>query len=282
MGESGWSMTLRQVVCDEGQPAASTPKRTAGRAPDGGNMAGGCVGLIPAQIGSRKFPGRGKFAYVSDAGKAALMRASSRLAVKPSDFIYIQEDDADHLFFILSGHVRLSHIMEDGSAILSSILPAGEAFGELGVFEGGSYCDTATAAGKVVLLAIHARAFRGICLEYGEIEQALARLVARRYRAYIEVTRNLSLKSLPARLAICLLRLIDSIGAHVDYFGREVPCIGPMVTQSDLGLMSRGSRGNVNRALRNWERSQWIAQQDRSILVLNREKLEAFAVSEGL
>ena len=34
-----------------------------------------------------------------------------------------------------------------------------------------------------------------------------------------------------------------------------------------------GSRGNVNRALRNWERSQWIAQQDRSILVLNREKL---------
>ena len=245
-------------------------------------MSGGCVGVVPAQIGSRKFPTRGEFAHLSDAAKATLMRVSSRLAVKPNDFIYIQEDEADHLFFILSGHVRLSHIMEDGSAILSSVLPAGEAFGELGVFEGGSYCDTATAAGKVVLLAINTRVFRAICLEFGEIEQALARLVARRYRAYIEVTRNLSLKSLPARLAICLLRLIDSVGAQVSYFGREVPCIGPMVTQSDLGLMSRGSRGNVNRALRNWERSQWIAQQDRSILVLNREKLEAFAVSEGL
>ena len=103
------------------------------------------------------------------------------------------------------------------------------------MFDGGTYCDTATAAGKVTLQAIHVRNFRAICNEHSDLEKALARLVARRYRGYIEVTRNISLKSLPARLATCLLRLIDSVGAQMHYFGRDVPCIGPMVTRATSG-----------------------------------------------
>jgi len=64
--------------------------------------------------------------------------------------------------------------------------------------------------------------------------------------------------------------------------GREVACIGPMVTQTDLGLMARGARGNVNRALKSWERSGWIAIVDRSIAILDRSKLEHLAFEDGL
>ena len=55
-----------------------------------------------------------------------------------------------------------------------------------------------------------------------------------------------------------------------------------MVTQADLGLMARGARGNVNRALKAWERAGWIAIQDRNILILDRNRLEALSVEEGL
>jgi hypothetical protein len=51
-----------------------------------------------------------------------------------------------------------------------------------------------------------------------------------------------------------------------------------MISQTDLGLMARGARGNVNRALKSWEREGWIAMRDRTVLVLNRPRLEALAI----
>jgi hypothetical protein len=46
--------------------------------------------------------------------------------------------------------------------------------------------------------------------------------------------------------------------------------------------MARGARGNVNRALKSWERAGWIAIVDRSIAILDRAKLERLAFEDGL
>ena len=57
--------------------------------------------------------------------------------------------------------------MDDGSAILYAILPAGESFGELGVFEDNSYCDMATAVGATVVAGVSAKVFRaGVATPY--------------------------------------------------------------------------------------------------------------------
>ncbi len=170
--------------------------------------------------------------------------------------------------------------MEDGSAILYAILPAGESFGELGVFDGGKQVDMATALGMTVVAGVSTRVFRALSARYPELNGALAGLVARRYRSYIDLTRNLSLKTLPARVAQALLRLADGLGTTAQHGGREVPIVGSVVTQSDLGLMARGARGNVNRALKTWERLGWIVIRDRAILVVNRSRLEALSFED--
>jgi len=197
-----------------------------------------------------------------------------------NEFIYLQEDDAEQLYFVRAGHVRLSQLLEDGSAILFAILPPGEAFGELGVFERGLHCDMATAVGSATVASVSARTFRSLGQRHPELDQALARLVARRYRSYIELTRNLSLRSLSARLAQAVLRLADGLGTRMPYKGRDCACIGSVVNQTDLGLMARGARGNVNRALKSWERSGWIVTQNRSIIIVDRNKLELLALQE--
>jgi len=212
--------------------------------------------------------------------REALMGVSIRRNYGNNEVVYLQDGEATHLYFVVPGHVRLSYIMEDGSAILFAILPAGDSFGELGVFDGSAYSDMATVVGSATLAAVPLRSLRALSDRFPEIGGALGRLVARRYKSYIELTRNLSLKTLAARLAQAVLRLADGLGSRVKLDGRDLPCVGSVVTQADLGLMARGARGNVNRALKAWERAGWIAIKDRSIVIMDRTKLESLAVED--
>jgi CRP/FNR family cyclic AMP-dependent transcriptional regulator len=219
-----------------------------------------------------------EFARVSDDAKNALIATSSRRTYANNEVIYLQEECAHSLHFVVSGHVRLSYVLDDGSAILYAILPAGDSFGELGVFDGGLHCDMAMGIGNAVVGSVSVRKFHALCDRFPPLSDCIAQLVARRYRSYIELTRIMSLKTLPGRLAQALLRLADGLGTETNYCGRVVPCVGPVVTQADLGLMARGARGSVNRALKNWQREGWLLLKDRAIVIANRAALEAIAL----
>lgn len=221
-----------------------------------------------------------EFTNMSIQARQALFSISIRRCYRKGEIIYLQDDDAENFYIIISGHVRVSYLMEDGSSVLCAVLPSGQSFGELGVFEAGRHCDMVTAIDDVMVALIPARTMRALGARHSELDLALARLVARRYRCYVELTRALSLKSLPARLAQAILRLASSLGTRTIYAGREVSCIGSMITQSDLGMMARGARGNVNRTLKAWERAGWIAMPARTILVLDGTRLEQLSAEE--
>ncbi len=222
------------------------------------------------------------FGSLDAEAEAALDAATTHRLLGPNEFVYLQDDDASHLYFVRSGHVRLSYLLEDGSPILFGVLPAGQSFGELGIFEDGQHADMATSIGTSSVYCIPAGTFRSLRARYPALGEALARTVAKRYRSYILLTRTLGLKTLQARLSQCLLRVADGLGDRADSSGRQVLQVGAFVTQSDLGLMARGARGNVNRALKLWEREGWIAIRDRNILILDRDCLEAIALDDGL
>ena len=222
------------------------------------------------------------FATVGQEATNALSRVTIRRSFNTGECIYMQDDEAKYLHVVQSGYVRLSYMMEDGSAVLHAILAAGETFGELGVFEQSHYPDMATAVGPVVTACIPVSSFGEVARHHPTLSRALSQAVANRYRSYLILTRHLSLKTLSARLAQALLRLADGFGLTVVHEGRPVNMIGAMVTQTDLGLMARGSRGNVNRALKAWERAGWIASKDRCILITDRASLETVATEEGL
>lgn len=107
-------------------------------------------------------------------------------------------------------------------------------------------------------------------------------LVAQRYRSYIELTRIMSLRRLQSRISLALLRLADSLDQYASHEGKKYLCVGSVVTQSDLAIMARGSRGNINRTLKVWERAGWIIVKSRTILITDRAALESVALEDGL
>jgi len=218
---------------------------------------------------------------LSEETLAELFRHGHVRHLRPNDFVYLQEDEATSFYFVQSGHIKLSYLLEDGTPILFSVLPPGESFGELGIFDGEGHAEMATSVGESTVISITRTALHALSERSCELEQALGRTIARRYRSYISLSRILGLKTLSGRLSQCLVRLADVLGERVTYNGRDVLQIGSYVTQTDLGLMARGARGNVNRALKAWAEAGWIAMDHRRILILERSSLENAAFDEG-
>jgi CRP-like cAMP-binding protein len=217
------------------------------------------------------------FDNVSEEAKVILHAHSRRKQLAANTIVYFQDDPAHTLFIIDRGHVRLSHIMEDGSVALYAIIPQSASFGEVGAFDRLGYCDTASTIDAVELTAISLNWMDKEGAPYNELRTVIARMISKRYRAHMEFARALYLPTLTARLALSIIRLLDSLGNEIRYQNKMVPVLGPVVTQRDLGAMARGTRENVNKILRAWIADGLVVVEDRHIIVTNRTKLEAIA-----
>lgn len=222
----------------------------------------------------------GLFDSIGEDGLEALQRISIRRTFADGQIIHMQDDDARFLNVIVAGHVRLSYIMEDGSAVLHDVLSRNVTFGEFGILDRSAYADMATAAGRVSLISLPSAALLDLASASPPLWGALRSAVANRFRTYMTLVRDLSLPALPARLARTLIRVADRFDTWTEHEGRRTQVIGAMVTQTDLGLMARGSRGNVNRNIQAWQKTGWIMLKHRSILILDRQALENIALRQ--
>lgn len=203
-----------------------------------------------------------------------MVAASAPKCYRKGETVYFQEDEADHLYFLAAGYVRLSSLTRNSAEFTYAILRPGDTFGELGVFQRSQYADTAIALNSVTAYRIRRDVLNMLSRTSMPTCQALSDLVAERFRTYVDATRCLTMNSLSARLAETLLRLGSQIGEPASLDGRPAIKIGAFVTQSDIGGMVRSTRSNVNRCLKEWERAQAIRIQDRSIIILNTSFLE--------
>lgn len=219
---------------------------------------------------------------LSTLGPAAVQHVTSHArerALGANDIVYHQDDQSTHFFVVQSGYVRLSYITEEGFVSLFAIMAPGGTFGEAGVLGGFDHVETASTIGPTRVMAISADCMKGEGPGPDELRAAVARLVARRYLSQMQLTRALYLPKLSQRLAHALLQLLGSLGNTLRYKGAMVECLGPVVTQSDLGSMARGTRENINKTLRRWEKDGLIGLEDRHILILDKPRLENVALA---
>ncbi|MEL7348749.1 MAG: Crp/Fnr family transcriptional regulator [Pseudomonadota bacterium] len=213
------------------------------------------------------------FAGLSPMARAAMGESFIDRVYEPNAVIYLQHDDPEGLFLVISGHVRLANVLDDGSVLLTSVLGPGAVFGELPCFDGGLHQDAATALGRVRISVLTPPRLSRLRQAHPSVCDALGRHVADRSRAFVDVVTTMFLPSLAARLAQVLLRLTREVGTMTDS-GVDIV---PVITQSDLGAMARGSRENVNKLLKAWERGGFLQLKDRRISVLDIEELSRIA-----
>lgn len=118
---------------------------------------------------------------------ALLILKVKQQSFKAGELIFNQDADADEMFFIIGGQVRIIR-SENGASKQLAVLDHGETFGEMGIISGQPRTATAEAVSDVRVYKLLKRDLEDVLLEYPELKQELKDLADKR-------VDDLSLKS---------------------------------------------------------------------------------------
>ena len=178
-------------------------------------------------------------------------RAQSYRAGEP---IFLMGSIGTSMMLVQTGEVRITFPSSDGRAVSLSELKPGAVFGEIALLDGGERSADATASTNCTLLVFDRHVFVGLLENNWPLAEAVLKLVCARLRRSDERMADLAFFDLPGRLAKILLTR-----------AKPTPAGGPLRvsdTQGALAALVGGSRENVNRYLRKWQKERLVAVAD--------------------
>src|SRR5580700_8462246 len=172
-------------------------------------------------------------------------------------------DPGHNMMAIVVGTVRISLPTARGREIILADLPAGELFGEIAMLDGKPRSANATALTKCELLVLERRDVLPVLEKYPAACLKMMEILCARIRRSDERMSEIAFFDLPARLAKTLL--------HYPAPGHDPPRLS--LSQSELADMAGGTRENVNRCMREWQRRGILELRDRWTIILKPDVL---------
>jgi len=188
---------------------------------------------------------------------------------QPGQMICAEGQPGDRLYIIVSGKVKIARRAPDGRQNLQAVLGPSDMFGELAVFDPGPRSASATAVTEVRAMFTDRAALRAWIADHPEIAEQLLRVLARRLRRTIENQVELICTDVAGRLAKQLLQLAQQFGSQYDGAMR----VPHDLTHEEIAQLIGASRETVNKALNDFARRGWIQLLDKSVLILDSERL---------
>jgi len=186
------------------------------------------------------------------------------------DVLFSEGEPGDKLYVIESGKIKLGHTASDGRESLIAVLGAGEMIGELSLFDPGPRTATAAALTNCKVLAMGHEALLPWLVGRPDLAVSLLAALARRLRRTNEALADLVFSDVPGRVAKALLELGSKFGEPVP----EGLLVTHDLTQEELAQLVGASRETVNKALADFSQRGWMRIEQRSVTLLDLERLE--------
>ena len=203
--------------------------------------------------------------------RQAFEAAARQRSYAAGQTVYAQGDRGDEMYHIRSGVVRLSFLKEDGRELIHTLFHAGDCFGVSSLIDGEPRPQTAEAQDPCEIGVITRKTFDTIRARSRAFDNALLLLLIGDVRKLITRVNDLSLDSLPSRLARRLLQL-----AHPNISGE----LEVRLPQAQLAQMIDVSRVTTNKILRTFEADGLVALQYGSIVILQQDLLRSMFTAE--
>lgn len=193
--------------------------------------------------------------------------------VADGEIFYTPMDLAETLFIIKEGRIRVYRVSPEGRQFTVAVLQSGTIFGEMTLTSQrlrGSFAE----AMEPSLLSTMCRAdVERLILHRPRVGLQIVHLLSERLAEYEIRMEDLSLKSVPERLASLILLLIESQGLRTSE-GYRIPT---RYTHQHLASMIGSNREAVTRAIRRLIDTGAIEVRRRLIHVKDLEELRSFA-----
>lgn len=207
--------------------------------------------------------------WMQDLDDSVVAEIQNKMTIKSfvnEQLIYDQGDEADCLYQIKSGRVKVCNYSSDGKEIMFSALRSGDCFGEMSLIDHQPRFNHVSAMGDTQLAILSKPDFLHFYQNNSAISQALNLMFCRRLRITFHGMEGLTLQGVRERLASTILREAaeDTDGVlRVD------------LSQEILGKMLNASRQSVGKELKFFESKGWIRVQYGKILILDLAAFES-------
>lgn len=193
--------------------------------------------------------------------------------VSANERIYFEGDDAEHLYLVAMGKVKLVRNPVSGREVLLDILRGGEYFGTLMVFGGRTHTETAIAQTDCCILQISSTDFESILSGYPDVTRKLLEAVSQRLAESQEIVKQLSAYPVEQRIASALLRLVKKLG---EARGQGVLIQLPFSRQ-DLAAMTGSSTETVSRVMSRFVEHGLVKSGRKWVTIMDTQRLEELA-----
>ncbi len=190
---------------------------------------------------------------------------------KKGDYIYVQEEHADKIFFLMEGRVKIGNFSGDGKEITKAILAKGEVFGELSLVGENKRREFAFAMEDTVVCVISVEEMSGLMKEYSGLSMFLMRIMGNRALQMEQRLESLVFKDSRTRIIEFLTDLADKRGQRVGY---EM-LVRKFITHQEIANLTATSRQTVTTVLNELRNKNIITFNRRRLLIRDMEKLSA-------
>jgi len=206
-----------------------------------------------------------------DEQKAAEFRAQAdHRKFKKSEKIYMPDDMADKIFFVLEGRVKISSIGEDGKEVTKIIINQGELFGELALVGETKRRDSATALESTTLCIMTLQEMQSIMKSQSSISMFIMKILGSRVVDMEKRLESLVFRDSRTRIIEFVLDLVEKKGQRVGY---EM-VVRKFLTHQEIANMAATSRQTVTTVLNDLRSKNLLTFDRKRLLVRDLEQLE--------
>ena len=160
-------------------------------------------------------------------------------------YIYMPDDLADRIFFIVEGRVKIGAYGDNGKEVTKAILGKGEVFGELAVISDQNRRDFAYAMDDTMCCAMAADDMKQMIRNHSDLSVFFMKLLGSRTLKMEQRLESLVFKDSRARVIEFILNMLEKYGERVGYEW----VIRKFVTHQEIANMTATSRQTVTTIL---------------------------------
>ncbi|MBI1793280.1 MAG: Crp/Fnr family transcriptional regulator [Chloroflexi bacterium] len=193
--------------------------------------------------------------------------------VSTDERIYFEGDEAEYLYLVAMGKVKLVRNTDSRREVLLDILRGGEYFGTLTVFGRSIHTETAIAQTDCCILQISSESFETVLTEYPDVTRKVLEAVSQRLTESQEIVKQLSAYTVEQRIASALLRLAGKLG---EARGQGVLIQLPFSRQ-DLAAMTGSTTETVSRVMSRFGEAGMVKSGRKWVTIMDMPRLEKLA-----
>lgn len=207
------------------------------------------------------------FRDLSPTELAEMDRQITMSTCEPGKIFYMPEDSGEILFLLKKGQVQIYRLAPNGKKLVVTTLGPGAIFGEMSLVGQGMHNTFAEAVDECLLCVMSRADVERLMREKPTVAYRFFETMGDRVSQLEERLENIAFKSIPARLADLLLRLVGEQGNN------EIRGY----THQDFSEMLGTYRETITQTLNDFKAKGMIEIGRKRVVLLDRSRLQMLA-----